>query len=115
MALRTMIVGCGAVAQRLYRKPLQQLTKRRLLRVDALVDPIAEHAQALGSFFPDAVRYAGLDDALHAEALAALHEVPRLDRAQVRRRFEERFSAARMARDYLSVYRSLAGRKDRAA
>ena len=49
------------------------------------------------------------------EAVAAVHEAPRLDRAQVRRRFEERFSAARMARDYLSVYRSLARRRDRAA
>ena len=49
------------------------------------------------------------------EAVAAVHEAPRLDRAQVRGRFEERFSAARMARDYLSVYRGLARRKDRAA
>jgi len=30
-----------------------------------------------------------------------------LDRQRVRRRFEERFSAARMARDYLAVYRRL--------
>ena len=50
------------------------------------------------------------------EAVAAVHEAARLDRAQVRRRCEERFSAARMARDYLAVYRSLAsGRKERAA
>ena len=49
------------------------------------------------------------------KAVAAVHEAPRLDRAQVRRRFDERFSASRMARDYLSVYRSLARRKDRAA
>jgi glycosyltransferase involved in cell wall biosynthesis len=50
------------------------------------------------------------------EAVAAVHEAPRLDRAQVRRRFEERFSAARMARDYLAVYRRLAApRKERAA
>jgi glycosyltransferase involved in cell wall biosynthesis len=49
------------------------------------------------------------------EAVAAVHEAPRLDRAQVRRRFEERFSAARMARDYLSVYRSIARWRDRAA
>jgi glycosyltransferase involved in cell wall biosynthesis len=41
------------------------------------------------------------------EAVAAVHDVAGLSRAQVRRRFEERFSAARMARDYLSVYRSL--------
>jgi hypothetical protein len=30
-----------------------------------------------------------------------------LDRRAVRRRFEERFSAARMAHDYVNVYRSL--------
>ncbi len=40
-------------------------------------------------------------------ALAAAQKVPRLDRTRVRERFDERFSAARMARDYLSVYRSL--------
>jgi glycosyltransferase involved in cell wall biosynthesis len=41
---------------------------------------------------------------------AAVSAVPRaaqLDRSRVRSRFEERFSAARMTRDYLSVYRSL--------
>ena len=41
------------------------------------------------------------------EAVAALPHVLALDRRKVRRRFEERFSAARMARDYVSVYRSL--------
>jgi glycosyltransferase involved in cell wall biosynthesis len=40
------------------------------------------------------------------QAVAAVHDVAGLSRAQVRRRFEERFSAARMARDYLAVYRS---------
>jgi glycosyltransferase involved in cell wall biosynthesis len=44
------------------------------------------------------------------QAVAAVREIPSLDRAEVRARFEERFSAARMARDYLSVYRTL-GRK----
>jgi glycosyltransferase involved in cell wall biosynthesis len=33
--------------------------------------------------------------------------IGRLDRARVRRRFEERFSAERMAREYLEIYRSL--------
>jgi glycosyltransferase involved in cell wall biosynthesis len=42
------------------------------------------------------------------EAVRAVNEVPRLDRAAVRRRFEERFSASRMARDYLAIYRRLA-------
>jgi len=41
------------------------------------------------------------------EAVAALPEVLALDRRLVRRRFEERFSAARMARDYVSLYRKL--------
>lgn len=40
-------------------------------------------------------------------AVAAVDAAARLDRGEVRLRFEERFSAARMARDYLSVYRSL--------
>jgi len=40
-------------------------------------------------------------------AVSAVAEVRRLDRAQVRRRFDERFSAARMAHDYLAVYRNL--------
>ncbi len=41
------------------------------------------------------------------EAVAALPEVLALDRRLVRRRFEERFSAARMAKDYVSLYRRL--------
>ena len=34
-----------------------------------------------------------------------------LSRAKVRARFEQRFTARRMAEDYLSVYRSLAGER----
>jgi glycosyltransferase involved in cell wall biosynthesis len=41
------------------------------------------------------------------EAIAALPRVIALDRKKVRQRFEQRFSAARMARDYVAVYRSL--------
>jgi glycosyltransferase involved in cell wall biosynthesis len=41
------------------------------------------------------------------EASWALREVLALDRRAVRRRFEERFSATRMAGDYLKIYRSL--------
>jgi glycosyltransferase involved in cell wall biosynthesis len=48
-------------------------------------------------------------------ALAALDDVARLDRARVRERFEERFSAERMARDYLSLYRALGRRRAVAA
>jgi len=48
-------------------------------------------------------------------AVAALEKAARLDRFQVRARFEERFSAARMAQDYLSVYRALGRRRALAA
>ncbi|RIY02685.1 glycosyltransferase family 4 protein [Aureimonas flava] len=41
------------------------------------------------------------------EAVAALARARRLDRAAVRRRFEERFTAERMATDYLALYRRL--------
>jgi glycosyltransferase involved in cell wall biosynthesis len=41
------------------------------------------------------------------EAICALPHVIAMDRRAVRRRFEERFSATRMAKDYLSLYRSL--------
>lgn len=43
------------------------------------------------------------------EAIAAVGKLPSLDRGRVRRRFEERFTARRMAEDYLAVYRQLAG------
>ncbi len=48
-------------------------------------------------------------------AVEALDKVSGLDRARVRRRFEERFSAQRMARDYLAVYRALGRRRAVAA
>jgi glycosyltransferase involved in cell wall biosynthesis len=41
------------------------------------------------------------------EAIAALPRVMALDRNSVRQRFERRFSATRMAKDYVAVYRSL--------
>jgi glycosyltransferase involved in cell wall biosynthesis len=41
------------------------------------------------------------------EAVSVLPRVLALDRHAVRRRFEERFSAARMATDYVALYRSM--------
>jgi glycosyltransferase involved in cell wall biosynthesis len=41
------------------------------------------------------------------EAIRMLPQVLALDRRAVRQRFDQRFSAARMARDYVHVYRSL--------
>ncbi len=41
------------------------------------------------------------------EALAAIRRLDRLDRDRIRRRFEERFTARRMAEDYLRLFDSL--------
>ncbi len=46
-------------------------------------------------------------------AVAAARRVGELDRAEVRRVFEERFTAARMARDYVKVYERLLRQKPR--
>ena len=43
------------------------------------------------------------------EAIAALPHVMALDRQKVRQRFEQRFSATRMAKDYVTLYRSMSG------
>jgi glycosyltransferase involved in cell wall biosynthesis len=45
------------------------------------------------------------------EAFRAIPEILAIDRRGVRQRFEERFSAARMARDYVKIYRAML-RKD---
>ena len=42
-----------------------------------------------------------------AEAVAAVARLPELDRGAIRARFEQRFSARRMAEDYLEIYREL--------
>ncbi len=41
------------------------------------------------------------------DAVSAVRKLPQLNRQTVRRRFEERFTAARMARDYERIYESL--------
>jgi glycosyltransferase involved in cell wall biosynthesis len=43
-----------------------------------------------------------------AGAIDAVHRLKELPRAAIRKRFEERFTADRMAQDYLKVYRNLA-------
>lgn len=45
------------------------------------------------------------------EAPRALRKVLTLDRRKVRQRFEERFSSARMARDYVAVYEKILARR----
>src|SRR5437870_4943573 len=64
MTIKTLIVGCGAVAQRLYRKPLRKLERQGLLRVTGLVDSHISHAETLRSWFPAAATYGNLEHAL---------------------------------------------------
>lgn len=45
------------------------------------------------------------------DAVVAVRQVPQLSRTQVRARFEERFTAHRMAEDYLAFYRDLAAKR----
>jgi glycosyltransferase involved in cell wall biosynthesis len=40
-------------------------------------------------------------------AISAVHRLSHLSRQTVRKRFEERFTASRMAKEYLAVYRTL--------
>jgi glycosyltransferase involved in cell wall biosynthesis len=45
------------------------------------------------------------------QAIAAVHRLEQLDRRKIRSRFEERFSAKRMAKEYEGLYRKLATAK----
>lgn len=63
MSIRTIVVGCGAVAQRLYRKPLARLAKQRLLEVVGLVDPASEHAREMATSFAGARHFTSLEEA----------------------------------------------------
>lgn len=71
MTVATLVVGSGAVAQRLYRKPLQRLERLGLLRVVGLVDPATTHADQMRAHFPQARVHADIEAAL-AETLPAL-------------------------------------------
>ena len=70
MTVRTIIVGCGAVAQRLYRKPLVLLAKQKLVEVVGLVDPAREHADELLPAFPGAKHFTTLEEACRRSAPA---------------------------------------------
>lgn len=58
---------------------------------------------------PEVLRHGETGFIVHSvdEAVAALARISDIDRARCRADFEERFSATRMARDYVAVYRAL--------
>jgi hypothetical protein len=47
-----------------------------------------------------------------AQAIAAVRRIPELDRARVRESFERRFDIGRVAREYVQIYRTLAGAEE---
>ena len=51
--------------------------------------------------------YCSGDQPSEAEAIAALPAILAYDRRAVRRRFEDRFTSTRMAKDYVTAYRRL--------
>jgi glycosyltransferase involved in cell wall biosynthesis len=46
-----------------------------------------------------------------ADAVAAVGKIQDLDRRRIRERFEQRFTARRMAEEYVGAYRALAPRR----
>jgi glycosyltransferase involved in cell wall biosynthesis len=68
---------------------------------------IAYEAGSVPEVIEDGISGFLVDDI--AGAIAAISRLGTIDRAAVRRRFVERFTVQRMARDYLSIYRALPG------
>src|SRR6267378_5435557 len=56
--LDIVVVGCGAVVDRLYSGPLARLESRGIARVTGLVDPDPRRAAALGKHFRAARAFA---------------------------------------------------------
>ena len=68
---------------------------------------IAFNRGAVSELIEDGVTGCVVED--ETSAVGALRHLSRLSRTVIRKRFEERFTARRMARDYLAVYRDLVG------
>jgi glycosyltransferase involved in cell wall biosynthesis len=68
---------------------------------------IAFNRGAVSELIEDGVTGFVVED--ETSAVGALRHLSRLSRTVIRKRFEERFTARRMARDYLAVYRDLVG------
>jgi glycosyltransferase involved in cell wall biosynthesis len=68
---------------------------------------IAFNRGAVAEVIEDGVTGFVVED--ETSAVGALHHVSRLSRTVIRRRFEERFTAQRMAKHYLELYRDLLG------
>jgi glycosyltransferase involved in cell wall biosynthesis len=76
-----------------------------LVMIEAMACGTPVIAYACGSV-PEVIEEGFTGFIVHGEdeAVDAVHRLPNLDRAAIRRRFEERFSATAMARRYLAIY-----------
>jgi len=74
---------------------------------------IAFHAGAMPEVIEDGVTGFIVDD--EPGAIGAAAQLSKLSRPAIRRRFEQRFTARRMAQDYLAVYRELIEAASRSA
>jgi glycosyltransferase involved in cell wall biosynthesis len=70
---------------------------------------IARRRGSVPEVIEDGVSGFIVDD--EAQAVAATRRLARIDRARVRRAFEQRFTARRMAEDYLNIYHGLIARE----
>ena len=78
-----VIVGCGAISRFFYAATLKALAHSDALRVTALVDPSGENLEHLALAFPEARRYATIEDAgIEPEHLVIVASPPRFHAAQ---------------------------------
>ena len=95
----------GALAL-LRRSPGPSLSDSVSIEAMACGTPVvAFHSGSIPEIVEDGVTGFVVED--EKEAVASAHRLSRLSRAAIRRRFEERFTARRIALEYLIVYRSL--------
>lgn len=62
--LKVMIVGCGAVIEHLYKRPLRKLDKQGILKVIGLVDRDLDRSKKIQRFFPKASLFENIADAI---------------------------------------------------
>ncbi|XHR30181.1 MAG: Gfo/Idh/MocA family protein [Chthoniobacteraceae bacterium] len=76
-ALPIVLVGCGAVSQFFYAPALTALEGAGTLKVEGLVDPSAESLSKLAETFPNAARFARLEEAPIASRLVIIASPPK--------------------------------------
>jgi glycosyltransferase involved in cell wall biosynthesis len=72
---------------------------------------IAYNRGSVSEIIEDGVTGFIVEDEL--SAAGAINNLPKLSRAAIRQRFEERFTSRRMAEDYLSIYKKMVSARER--